>query len=317
MLLSNAELLENRPQDVLDIHPAQQPAQGIGRSAQLFGGKLLALFYKLQTPAQAVRARRSRSRWRARVTNAPSVVPKKSAANFTSASTSSGMPSPRLAEIPNSTAAARRPRPRRDRSCCARSRPSRRCRCRTSPATASRPDRRAPRLHQPQHEVGVLGSRSRPAHAFLLDRIVGLANAGGVDHRDGIAVEIELHLDHVARRAGMRRDDRDLAARELIDQRRLADIRRARDRDHQAVAQTFSLSLCRKDFFDLAVQRFDRLASAGAISSAGTSPSSEKSMPASISAEASMMLLAPVARSSPSRPFNCRSAWRRCRSVSA
>src|SRR4051812_21378291 len=54
-LLSNAELLENGPKDVLDVHPAQQPAQGVGGGTQLFGSQLLALVYKLQAPAQAVK----------------------------------------------------------------------------------------------------------------------------------------------------------------------------------------------------------------------------------------------------------------------
>ena len=53
-LLSDTEFLEDGPKDVLDVDPAEQPAQGIGRSAQLFGGQLLALFYKVETPAQAV-----------------------------------------------------------------------------------------------------------------------------------------------------------------------------------------------------------------------------------------------------------------------
>ena len=55
----------------------------------------------------------------------------------------------------------------------------------------------------------------------------------------------------------MRRDDRDLAPRQRIHQRRLADVRRTRDRDHQPLAQPFTSPLCRKDFFDLAEQRFD------------------------------------------------------------
>lgn len=54
-LLSDAEFLENGPKDVLDVNPAEQPAQGIGGGAQLLGGELLTLFYELQTPAQAVR----------------------------------------------------------------------------------------------------------------------------------------------------------------------------------------------------------------------------------------------------------------------
>ena len=103
---------------------------------------------------------------------------------------------------------------------------------------------------QPQHQIGFRRARAGAPHAFLLDGIVGLANAGGVDHRHRIAVEIELHLDDVARRAGMRRHDRDLAPRQLIHQRRFADIRRTCDRDHQAVAQAFTSALCRKHFLE-------------------------------------------------------------------
>ena len=113
------------------------------------------------------------------------------------------------------------------------------------------------RVRQPQHEVGIRRTRPGTTDALLLDRIVGLANAGGVDHRHRIAVEIELHLDDVARGAGMRRHDRDLAARQLIHQRRLADIRRSGDRDHEAVAKPFAPPLPRKDFLDLGQQRFD------------------------------------------------------------
>ena len=40
--------------------------------------------------------------------------------------------------------------------------------------------------------------------------------SGGVDHRHGIAVEIEVHLDDVPRRPRKRRDDRDLAPRERL-----------------------------------------------------------------------------------------------------
>jgi hypothetical protein len=39
--------------------------------------------------------------------------------------------------------------------------------------------------------------------------------------------------------------------------RRLADIRRARDRDHQSLAQAFTSALCRKHFLDFAEQRPD------------------------------------------------------------
>ena len=56
----------------------------------------------------------------------------------------------------------------------------------------------------------------------------------------GRAVEIEMHLDHVAGGAGEGRDDRGFAPRDAIEQRRLAGIRRTRDRDHDAFAQTLA-----------------------------------------------------------------------------
>lgn len=102
-------------------------------------------------------------------------------------------------------------------------------------------------------------ARARARRTLLLHGIVGLANAGGVDDRNRIAIEIELHFDDVTRRAGVWRDNRDIAARQLIDQRGLADIRLPRNRNHEAVAEAFRMSLCRKDFCNFIVQRLDRL----------------------------------------------------------
>ena len=53
-LLADTKLLEDRAKDVLDVYPAQQPAKHKGCSTQLFGGQLLALFYKLQTQTQVI-----------------------------------------------------------------------------------------------------------------------------------------------------------------------------------------------------------------------------------------------------------------------
>jgi len=65
-------------------------------------------------------------------------------------------------------------------------------------------NRRSPLRHRvdhPQNEIGVRRPRLGARNAFALDRIVGLADAGGVEHRDRIAGQIEMHFDHVARRA--------------------------------------------------------------------------------------------------------------------
>jgi hypothetical protein len=80
-------------------------------------------------------------------------------------------------------------------------------------------NRRIQRVRQPENEVRIRCPRPRSTNTLLLHRIVRLANAGGVDNRHRIAVEIELHFDDVARGPGMRRYDRDLATRELIHQR--------------------------------------------------------------------------------------------------
>src|SRR5262249_13410860 len=81
--------------------------------------------------------------------------------------------------------------------------------------------------------------------ALAFDWIVGFANAGGVDRRHRIAGEIEMEFEDVARGAGKRRDDRSLAPRQSIEQRRLARIPRTRDRNAQAFAQTLALPLAR------------------------------------------------------------------------
>jgi hypothetical protein len=47
------------------------------------------------------------------------------------------------------------------------------------------------------------------------------------------------------------------AARELIHQRRLADIRRSGDRDDETIAKPLAPPLPGQDFFDLGQQRFD------------------------------------------------------------
>jgi hypothetical protein len=55
----------------------------------------------------------------------------------------------------------------------------------------------------------------------------------------------------------MWRDNRDLAPGQLIHQRRLADIWRSGNRDHQTLAQPFTSALCRQHFLDLSEQCLD------------------------------------------------------------
>src|SRR5262249_23202195 len=109
---------------------------------------------------------------------------------------------------------------------------------------------RRPRLDRggiddPEHEVGAGGLLARSPHAFAFDWIVRFANAGGIEHRHRIAAEIEMQFEDIARGARKRRHDRRLAARQPVEQRRLARIRRTRDGNAQAFAQTLALPRAR------------------------------------------------------------------------
>ena len=112
-------------------------------------------------------------------------------------------------------------------------------------------------ITQPQHQIGFRRARHSPPHTFQLHRIIGLTYARGVDDRYRVIIEIELHLNDVARRAGMWRYDCDLTARELIHQRGLADIWRAGDRDDETIAKPLAPPLPRQNFLDLGQQHFD------------------------------------------------------------
>ena len=92
------------------------------------------------------------------------------------------------------------------------------------------------RIDQPDHQFGLAGPRQCPAHALGLHRAFGLAQARSVceDHRQ--PAEIEVHLDHVARGAGLFAHDRNIALGQRIQQTRLARIGRPGDDDSHAVA---------------------------------------------------------------------------------
>src|SRR3981081_3245337 len=220
----------------------------------------------------------SNFRCRSRLIRPPSPEPKQSPANAIKAAINCWIPSPRLAEI--LTSAVRQPARKTLPGCPelaesilgpALSGPSRSILLRTvhtgtppwgrfssccaSTSHNTRPASSARARARPTPPP--LAPPPPPPPSRLLHRIVGLANPGGVDHRHRIPLEIELHFDDVPRRAGVRRDDRDLAPRQLIHQRRLADVRWPGDRDHQPLAQPLTSPLRRKHFPDFAEQRFD------------------------------------------------------------
>ena len=90
------------------------------------------------------------------------------------------------------------------------------------------------RIEHHDHHVR-LGDRLQGARdAGTLDRILdprAAAHAGGVDEQEFAPVALERHQDAVARGAGLLAGDHALLADQAIDQRRLADVRPADDRD--------------------------------------------------------------------------------------
>ncbi len=123
---------------------------------------------------------------------------------------------------------------RAGRSCCARRCASRSARHSVSSARSSSA---CAAVGDENRDVGAREFRARAANAFLLDHVVGVAHASGVDERQADAIETDRFAQHVARRAGNRRDDRAFALGQRVEQARLADIGPADDHDVQSVAQ--------------------------------------------------------------------------------
>src|SRR6516164_5091458 len=60
-------------------------------------------------------------------------------------------------------------------------------------------------VSDPQNQIRFRGAGAGAAYTFLLDRLAAAANARRVQDGERIAVEIEVHFDDIARRAGVRR----------------------------------------------------------------------------------------------------------------
>src|SRR5581483_8654863 len=83
------------------------------------------------------------------------------------------------------------------------------------------------RIHHQHDDVGHADVFTRHHHAELFRHLVRLAfaaNAGGVDEDVVDIVAFDDFVHRIARRAGHRRNDGPLAARERVQQRRLADV---------------------------------------------------------------------------------------------
>src|SRR5262249_23585038 len=156
-------------------------------------------------------------RWRSRVTRLGSAAPRVASAWWVSAAIRSAKPAPVSADIwnpPGVPGAA----------------PARSILLRTGQTGAGPVGGDAPApsaVRGPPHPpVGARPARAAPPHPFPLHRIVALANARSVQQGHRIAVEVEVHLDHVPGRAGVRRDDRHVAAGDAVEQARFAGVGR-------------------------------------------------------------------------------------------
>ena len=89
-------------------------------------------------------------------------------------------------------------------------------------------------------------ARAMPMRSTSSLRLVVVAQAGGVDHVQRHAFDLDRLADLVARRAGDRRDDRQLGAGQRVEQRALADVGLAGDHDLDAFAQQRALARARQ-----------------------------------------------------------------------
>src|SRR5829696_2665992 len=96
--------------------------------------------------------------------------------------------------------------------------------------------------------VGALQAPARHQDRQLLGHLLGLAlaaDARGVDEAEGVPVGLEDGVNRVARRARDGRDDDALLADELVEQRRLPDVRAAHDGEPDLARRFFRLSVRR------------------------------------------------------------------------
>ena len=122
------------------------------------------------------------------------------------------------------------------------------------PPTPSRKGRGRLSPHR-DHQIRRRGARAGAPHALGLDRVRRFPQPGGIHQRHRHAAQHHARLQRIARGAGRCRDDRHVALGQRIHQRRLADVRRAGDREHQPLAQPLAAPVIVRDARHLAPQR--------------------------------------------------------------
>ena len=97
-------------------------------------------------------------------------------------------------------------------------------------------------VHHQQHPVGLTDGLERALHADALNLVVGIAQAGGVDHVQRHAIDVDMFAQHIAGGAGDIGDDGRLTPGQGIEQAGLAGVGTAGDDHVHAVTQQRALT---------------------------------------------------------------------------
>ena len=94
-----------------------------------------------------------------------------------------------------------------------------------------------------QYQVGVPRGRQRPFNADRLNLASGFSQPGGIHQQHLVAAKVERDLEHVACCSSLIADDRDIPARERVQQAGLAGVRPAYDRDAKTFPDDLRLAI--------------------------------------------------------------------------
>ena len=113
------------------------------------------------------------------------------------------------------------------------------------------------RIEDEQRDVAARDRFERTQRRVIFDRPMRfglLAHAGGVDQANGAVMPVQERVDRVARRARNVGDDGALFAEQRVEQRTLADVGAADDRERELVAE-HRIRCVRREQFDDAIEQ--------------------------------------------------------------
>jgi hypothetical protein len=120
-------------------------------------------------------------------------------------------------------------------------------------------------IDQQQHHVGTFDFLPAAFDADLLDDILGVPQASGIDDVQWNAFDLDGRAQGIARGAGNRCDDGQIVAGQAVEQGGLADIGLAGENDVQAGLQQFALAGAVEDFGQLQLQAFETAEASAAL----------------------------------------------------